>query len=203
VGKTIVSSSMIDKVVQHMGGMLYEVPVGFKWFVDGLASGQLIYGGEESAGASFLRMNGQTWTTDKDGFSSVLLAAEIMARTGLTPSEIYFGKLVAEHGEPYYGRHDFVLADKDAPAFKQIVIDLPTTIQPGMTIANQKVVQVLTKAPGNGASIGGIKVVLEDGSWFAVRPSGTEPKGKLYIESFQGKDHWQQIFNEVMPRLIP
>lgn len=203
VGKTLVSSSMIDRVVAGAGRQLYEVPVGFKWFVQGLLDGSIVFGGEESAGASLLDMSGKTWTTDKDGFSMVLLAAEVMAKTNKMPSEIYRKVLVPLYGDPYYGRHDFTLADDQANPFKKLVAGLPETFKAGTMVAGGRVSSVLTTAPGNDAPIGGVKVVLEDGSWFAVRPSGTEPKGKLYIESFQGRDHWQAVFNDVMPKLIP
>ena len=190
VGKTLVSSSMIDRVAAKLGRTLYETPVGFKWFVDGLLSGSLGFGGEESAGSSFLRRNGGVWTTDKDGIIAALLAAEIAARMGRDPGEIYAG-LTSEMGNPVYGRID-------APATREqqaILAKLsPADIDAG-DLAGEKIERILTKAPGNGASVGGVKVVAKSG-WFAARPSGTEEIYKIYAESFQGEDHLRQIQQE-------
>ncbi|MFA5114083.1 MAG: phosphoglucomutase, alpha-D-glucose phosphate-specific [Candidatus Margulisiibacteriota bacterium] len=182
VGKTLVSSSMIDRVVAGLGKELYEVPVGFKWFVPGLSEGWLAFGGEESAGASFLQLDGQTWTTDKDGFALALLSAEILAKTGQTPSQIYRDVLVKQYGNPLYKRVDGPITDEQKAALKALD---PAKITG--QVAGLKIVSVLTKAPGNGAPMGGVKVILEDGSWFAIRPSGTEPKMKLYLESWSGE----------------
>ena len=183
IGKTLVSSSMIDRVVKGLGRELYEVPVGFKWFVQGLAEGWLAFGGEESAGASLLQMDGKVWTTDKDGFSLALLSAEILAKTGMTPSRIYRDVLVAKYGEPIYKRIDGPINDEQKSILKKIN---PESIKG--SIGGLSIVQALTKAPGNGAGIGGIKVYLADGSWFALRPSGTEPKMKFYMESWGGEE---------------
>jgi phosphoglucomutase len=192
IGKTLVSSSMIDKVVNGLGKGLYETPVGFKWFVPGLLDGSVAFGGEESAGASFLRMDGSVWTTDKDGFCMSLLAAEMLAKTGKTPSEIYKEKLIPQFGEPYYQRADGPVTDKQKAVLKALK---PESIK-ASTIAGMPIRKVMTKASGNNASIGGVKVVLEDGSWFAIRPSGTEPKMKIYIESYGGEALWQKIYSE-------
>ena len=190
VGKTLVSSSMIDRVADKLGRKLYETPVGFKWFVDGLLSGSLGFGGEESAGSSFLRRNGGVWTTDKDGIIAALLAAEIAARMGRDPGEIYAG-LTSEMGNPVYGRID-------APATREqqaILAKLsPADIDAG-DLAGEKIERILTKAPGNGVPVGGVKVVAKSG-WFAARPSGTEEIYKIYAESFQGEDHLRQIQQE-------
>jgi phosphoglucomutase len=195
VGKTLVSSSMIDKVVNGIGKKLYEVPVGFKWFVDGMIDGSIAFGGEESAGASFLRMDGSVWSTDKDGFCMTLLAAEILAKTGKTPSDIYKDTLVPLYGEPYYKRSDGPITDKQKASLKDLT---PNAIQTPK-VAGVPIMAVMTKAPGNNAPIGGVKVILEDGSWFAIRPSGTEPKMKVYIESFGGEGLWQKIYKEALP----
>ncbi len=193
VGKTLVSSTMIDRVVQDLGRRLYEVPVGFKWFVDGLLKGELAFGGEESAGASFLRMDGLPWCTDKDGFSAGLLSAEIIAKTGKTPAEIYETVLIPKHGAPFYKRADGPISDEQRRILKNLTPDsVKVTSVAGLSIAS-----IATTAAGNGASIGGVKVTLEDGSWFAIRPSGTEPKMKVYVESFAGEDLWRKIYNEV------
>ena len=190
VGKTLVSSSLIDRVTARLGRKLYEVPVGFKWFVDGLLDGSLGFGGEESAGASFVRMDGSAWTTDKDGIILALLAAEITAKMGRDPGEIYAG-LTRKLGEPVYAR-------MDAPATaeqKAILAKLtPQQIQTG-ELAGEKIQSILTSAPGNGAAIGGLKVVAENG-WFAARPSGTENIYKIYAESFRGAEHLQRIQQE-------
>jgi phosphoglucomutase len=195
IGKTLVSSSMIDRVVSDLGKTLYETPVGFKWFVHGLRDGGVAFGGEESAGASFLRMDGSVWTTDKDGFCMALLAAEILAKTGMTPSEIYRKKLVPQFGEPYYKRADGPITDSQKSILKGL---RPDSVK-ASAIAGIPVCRILTRAPGNNSPIGGVKVVLDDGSWFAIRPSGTEPKMKIYVESFGGEELWNRIYNEAMP----
>ncbi|MGW6919788.1 phosphoglucomutase (alpha-D-glucose-1,6-bisphosphate-dependent) [Streptomyces sp. NPDC054950] len=190
IGKTLVSSSMIDRVAADLGRRLVEVPVGFKWFVDGLVDGSLGFGGEESAGASFLRRDGSVWTTDKDGVILALLASEITAVTGKTPSEHYAG-LTDRFGSPAYARIDApatreekALLGKLSPA--QVTAD---------TLAGEPVTGVLTEAPGNGASIGGIKVTTAN-AWFAARPSGTEDVYKIYAESFLGPDHLRRVQEE-------
>jgi phosphoglucomutase len=195
IGKTLVSSSMIDRVVTGLGKKVYETPVGFKWFVSGLLDGSVGFGGEESAGASFLRMDGSVWTTDKDGFIMALLAAEMLAKTGRTPSEIYRDILVPQFGEPYYKRADGPVTDKQKTILKGLK---PDSIK-ASTLAGMPISRVLTRAPGNDSPIGGVKVILEDGSWFAVRPSGTEPKMKIYVESFGGEALWQRIYDEALP----
>ncbi len=198
IGKTLVSSSMIDMVVQASGKKLHEVPVGFKWFVEGLLKGTIAFGGEESAGATFLRMDGSAWTTDKDGFCMTLLAAEIMAKTGRCPSEIYKNILVPEHGEPFYKREDGSINDEQKKVLKGLK---PEGIKTDR-VAGKKIINIMTKAPGNNASIGGVKVTLEGGSWLAIRPSGTEPRMKIYIESFEGKELWQRIYDEALPLIF-
>jgi phosphoglucomutase len=190
VGKTVVSSQMIDRVTAKLGRKLYEVPVGFKWFVDGLLDGSLGFGGEESAGASFSRLDGTVWTTDKDGIVPALLAAEITARMGRDPGEIY-GELTREFGEPVYDR-------VDAPATpdqKELLTKLSAEQVKLTELAGEKIQKVLTNAPGNGAPIGGLKVIAESG-WFAARPSGTENIYKIYGESFGGADHLGRILEE-------
>ena len=198
IGKTLVSSSMIDKVVGGLERALYEVPVGFKWFVDGMLGGTVAFGGEESAGASFLRKDGSVWTTDKDGFCMSLLAAEILAKTGRAPDEIYAGALIPKYGEPYYKRVDSPITDDQKKVLKGLTPDAIRT----PTLAGLPITAVMTTAQGNNAPIGGVKVIIEDGSWFAIRPSGTEPKMKLYIESFGGKERWQQIHDEALPLIF-
>jgi len=198
VGKTLVSSSMIDKIDNGLGKKLYEVPVGFKWFVPGLLEGTVAFGGEESAGASFLRMDGTTWTTDKDGFCMALLAAEILAKTGRTPSEIYRETLISQYGEPYYKRSDGPITDEQKAVLKALSPDSIKT----STMAGLAINAIMTTAPGNKAPIGGVKVRLEDGSWFAIRPSGTEPKMKVYVESFGGEELWQRIYDESLPLIF-
>jgi len=187
VGKTAVSSSMIDRVAARLGRRLYEVPVGFKWFVDGLHDGWLGFGGEESAGASFSRLDGSVWTTDKDGIAAALLAAEIAARTGQNPGERYRA-LAAELGEPVASRVD---APASAEQKKRLGKLSPQQLT-SKTLAGEAIEQVLDKAPGNGAGIGGVKVVTANG-WFAARPSGTEDIYKIYAESFRGEAHLQEI----------
>jgi len=194
VGKTLVSSSMIDRVVIGLKRKLYEVPVGFKWFVQGLLNGSLGFGGEESAGAAFLRQDGRTWTTDKDGFSLSLLAAEIIAITGRTPAEIYKEILIPLYEEPYYKRADGPVTEQQ----KKILLAInPVSIE-GKSIAGLPIISVMTTAPGNNAPINGVKILLKDGSWFAVRPSGTEAKMKVYIESFGGEELWERIYTDAV-----
>ncbi|TKB64189.1 MAG: alpha-D-glucose phosphate-specific phosphoglucomutase [Nitrospira sp.] len=187
IGKTLVSSSLIDRVAARLKQKLVEVPVGFKWFVSGLLDGSLGFGGEESAGASFLRRDGTVWSTDKDGIIMDLLAAEMMAKTGLDPSELYRA-LTNELGEPVYERIDAPAT----PEQKAILSKLSPDQVKATELAGDRIVGMLTKAPGNGAAIGGLKVVTGNG-WFAARPSGTEDVYKLYAESFRGKDHLKQI----------
>ncbi len=190
VGKTLVSSSMIDRVTSHMNRKLVEVPVGFKWFVEGLLEGRLGFGGEESAGASFLRQDATVWTTDKDGFILDLLAAEITATTGKDPGEQY-RELTRSFGEPVYERIDAPISPERKSAFKNLT---PEKIEASQ-LAGEPIAAKLTTAPGNGAPIGGIKIVAQDG-WFAARPSGTEDVYKVYAESFKGIEHLQQIQEE-------
>ncbi len=187
VGKTLVSSSMIDRVAADLKRNLYEVPVGFKWFVTVLLDGTCAFGGEESAGASFLRKDGQPWSTDKDGIILNLLAAEILAKTGKTPSELYRG-LTEKFGEPLYERID---APANA-AQKQILAKLSPDKIAAQELAGEPIQARLTEAPGNGAAIGGVKIVTRNG-WFAARPSGTEEIYKIYTESFNGPEHLRQI----------
>jgi phosphoglucomutase len=190
VGKTVVSSSMIDRVTAALGRRLIEVPVGFKWFVDGLIDGSIGFGGEESAGASFLRRDGTVWTTDKDGIVPGLLAAEITAQTGRDPGTLY-EDLTREFGAPVYERID-------APATaeqKKILARLSPDQIKADDLAGEKIGATLTNAPGNGAAIGGLKVITENG-WFAARPSGTEEVYKIYAESFKGADHLKSIQEE-------
>jgi phosphoglucomutase len=190
VGKTLVSSQMIDRVTLKLGRKLYEVPVGFKWFVDGLVSGLLGFGGEESAGASFIRMDGSVWTTDKDGIILALLAAEITARIGRDPGEI-FSDLTREFGDPVYERIDAPAT----PQQKEVLGRLSVEQVKIKDLAGEKIQAILTDAPGNGAPIGGLKVVTKNG-WFAARPSGTEDIYKIYTESFRGPDHLKRIQEE-------
>jgi phosphoglucomutase len=190
IGKTLVSSSMIDRVAASLGKPMVEVPVGFKWFVPGLIDGSFGFGGEESAGASFLRKDGTTWTTDKDGLILALLASEILARTGKTPSQ-HYGDLVAEHGDPAYARID-------APADREQKAKLAALSPSDVTatkLAGEEITAKLTEAPGNGAKIGGLKVTTPS-AWFAARPSGTEDVYKIYAESFQGPEHLAQVQDE-------
>jgi phosphoglucomutase len=190
VGKTLVSSQMIDRVTAKLGRKLYEVPVGFKWFVDGLLDGSLGFGGEESAGASFGRLNGSVWTTDKDGILLALLSAEITARMGRDPGELY-RELTHQFGEPVYERIDAPAT----PAQKAILAKLSPEQVKIKDLAGEKIQAILTTAPGNNAPIGGLKVVAENG-WFAARPSGTEDIYKIYAESFLGTDHLKRIQEE-------
>ena len=190
IGKTLVSSSLIDRVAAKLKRKLVEVPVGFKWFVNGLLEGSLGFGGEESAGASFLRRDGTVWSTDKDGIIMDLLAAEMMAKTGRAPSELY-RDLTKELGEPVYERIDAPAT----PEQKAVLSKLSPEQVNATELAGDKIVAMLTRAPGNGAAIGGLKVVTENG-WFAARPSGTEDVYKLYAESFKGKEHLKRIQDE-------
>jgi phosphoglucomutase len=190
IGKTLVSSSMVDRVAEELQRTLLEVPVGFKWFVPGLLDGSVGFGGEESAGASFLRTDGTTWTTDKDGIIMALLASEILAVTGKTPSQ-HYAELVERHGDPAYARID-------APANREQKAKLaklsPSDVAAD-SVAGEAIDAKLTTAPGNGAAIGGLKVTTES-AWFAARPSGTEDVYKIYAESFQGADHLQRVQTE-------
>jgi phosphoglucomutase len=190
VGKTLVSSSMIDRVVQKLGRKLCEVPVGFKWFVPGLVDGSYCFGGEESAGASFLRHDGSVWTTDKDGPIMDLLAAEITARTGKDPGE-HYRELTAEFGTPYYKRIDAPATPEQKAKLQQLS---PEAIKES-DLAGEPITAKLTRAPGNQAPIGGLKVVAKSG-WFAARPSGTENIYKIYAESFESESHLNAILNE-------
>ncbi len=187
IGKTLVSSSMIDRVAKSLGRRLAEVPVGFKWFVDGLLSGDYGFGGEESAGASFLRKDGTVWTTDKDGIIMNLLAAEITAVTGKDPGE-HYAALEDRFGSPVYQRTDAPASRAQKAALKKLSPDAVDAD----TLAGEPVLAKLTEAPGNGAPIGGLKVVTENG-WFAARPSGTEDIYKIYAESFRGEDHLAKL----------
>jgi phosphoglucomutase len=190
IGKTVVSSQMIDRVTSNLGRKLYEVPVGFKWFVDGLLDGSLAFGGEESAGASFVRRRGAVWTTDKDGIVPALLSAEILAKTGRNPGEVY-QELIRQFGEPAYDR----VEAPATPAQKEILRNLSPQQVRATDLAGEKITAILTNAPGNGAPIGGLKAVTENG-WFAARPSGTEEIYKIYAESFRGPDHLHRILEE-------
>ena len=181
---------MIDRVAAKLGRRLAEVPVGFKWFVDGLLDGSFGFGGEESAGASFLRRDGTVWTTDKDGLILALLAAEITARTGRDPGE-HYRALEAELGSPVYQRIDAPAG----PAQREILKNLSQDMVQADTLAGEQIRAKLTHAPGNGAAIGGLKVVAENG-WFAARPSGTEDIYKIYAESFKGRDHLAALLEE-------
>ena len=195
IGKTLVTSSLMDRVVAAHGRTLYEVPVGFKWFVSGLHQSQLAFAGEESAGASFLTFAGQTWTTDKDGIVLCLLAAEITAVTGLTPSQ-YYAKLTEQHGNPHYRRIDAPATAEQKTAFKQLTAEHISATE----LANEPITAVLLNAPGNNAAIGGIKVCTKNG-WFAARPSGTEALYKIYAESFISEAHLQQLIDEAQALL--
>ena len=190
IGKTLVTSSMIDRITDHLGRNLSEVPVGFKWFVNGLLNGSLGFAGEESAGASFLRKDGTVWATDKDGFILNLLAAEITARTGSDPG-VQYQNLVEMFGHPIYERIDAAAT----PEQKEVLGKLSPSDITGSTLAGEIILAKLTAAPGNNAPLGGIKVVTQNG-WFAVRPSGTEDVHKMYAESFKSKEHLTQIQEE-------
>ena len=190
VGKTLVSSSMIDRVVADLGLNMSEVPVGFKWFVDGLFDGSLGFGGEESAGASFLRKDGTVWSTDKDGIILALLAAEIIAVTGTDPGE-HYSEFTKKFGDPVYQRFDAPAS----PEQKTVLANLTPDMVEADTLAGEKIIDKLTHASGNGAAIGGLKVTTENG-WFAARPSGTENIYKIYSESFIGEEHIALIQKE-------
>jgi phosphoglucomutase len=190
VGKTLVSSAIIDRVAAALGRKLIEVPVGFKWFVPGLFDGSLGFGGEESAGASFLRTDGSVWSTDKDGIILNLLAAEMTAATGKDPGE-HFSEIAREFGTPYYTRSD----EPATPRQKDILKKLSPESVAAATLAGEPILSRLTRAPGNNAPIGGLKVTAQNG-WFAARPSGTENIYKIYAESFRSESHLQQIMAE-------
>ena len=190
IGKTLVSSSIIDRVADYLGRRVVEVPVGFKWFVDGLLSGELFFGGEESAGASFLRKDGTVWSTDKDGIIMNLLAAEITAGTGSDPG-IFYQNLTKQFGAPIYARIEAPATYEQKQKLKSLA---PEDIR-ATTLAGEPIKAILTRAPGNDAPIGGLKVVAENG-WFALRPSGTEDIYKIYAESFRDEDHLRQIQQE-------
>jgi phosphoglucomutase len=190
IGKTLVSSSMIDRVAADLGRRLVEVPVGFKWFVEGLTDGSVAFGGEESAGASFLRRDGSTWTTDKDGILLALLASEITAVTGSTPSE-HYAALTGRFGAPAYARVDAPATRDQKAALAALSSDQVTAAE----LAGEPITAVLTRAPGNHAAIGGLKVCT-DSAWFAARPSGTEDVYKIYAESFQGPEHLARVQQE-------
>jgi phosphoglucomutase len=190
VGKTLVSSSMIDRVSAHLNRKLSEVPVGFKWFVNGLIDGSYGFGGEESAGASFLRKDGTVWTTDKDGIIMNLLACEITAATGKDPARLY-KEMEDRFGSPVYERIDEPATFEQKAALK----DLSPEMISAKELAGEPIISKITRAPGNNAPIGGIKVVSENG-WFAARPSGTEAIYKIYAESFKGKAHLREIQKE-------
>jgi len=190
VGKTLVSSSIIDRLATQLGRSLKEVPVGFKWFVEGLLNGSYGFGGEESAGASFLRHDGTVWTTDKDGFILDLLAAELTARTGKDPGE-HYAQLTSRFGEPIYERIDAPASPEQKAALKTLSPDQVTADE----LAGEPIEAILSHAPGNDAPIGGLKVVAENG-WFAARPSGTEDVYKIYAESFLGREHLERIQSE-------
>jgi phosphoglucomutase len=187
VGKTVVSSSMIDKVTASLDRRLWEVPVGFKWFVPGLIDGTVGFGGEESAGASFLRRDGRVWTTDKDGIILALLASEILAETGQSPSARYL-QLTAKHGDPAYARVDAPATREQKAALAALTPEQVTSTE----LAGEPITRVLTRAPGNDAPIGGLKVESAT-SWFAARPSGTEDVYKIYAESFRGPEHLAEV----------
>lgn len=190
VGKTLVSSSMIDRVVAKLGRELVEVPVGFKWFVPGLVEGTIGFGGEESAGASFLRFDGTVWSTDKDGIILDLLAAEITAVTGKTPSQRY-AELAEEFGAPAYARTDAPANREQKAVLKKLSPEQVTATE----LAGEEITAKLTEVPGNGAAIGGLKVTTQN-AWFAARPSGTEDKYKIYAESFLGEEHLRKVQEE-------
>ena len=190
IGKTLVSSSMIDRVAKGLGRRMLEVPVGFKWFVDGLLDGTLGFVGEESAGASFLRRNGKVWTTDKDGLICGLLAAEMTATTGKDPGQLY-GELTAKYGAPVYQRIDAECSKEDKAKLAKLSASQVTAKQ----LAGDPITAILTEAPGNHAPIGGLKVTTDEG-WFAARPSGTEDVYKIYAESFKGEEHLKRIQEE-------
>ena len=190
VGKTVVTTQLIDRIAAKLGRQIDDVPVGFKWFADGLLDSSLCFGGEESAGSSFSRLNGSVWTTDKDGFITALLSAEITAKMGKDPGEIY-NELTNEFGKPFYGR----IEAKATPEQKEKLKELSASQKKHKDLAGEKIEHVLTEAPGNHAPIGGVKVITATG-WFAARPSGTEDIYKIYAESFSGNDHLKKILEE-------
>ena len=190
VGKTLVSSSIIDRVADDLGRQLWEVPVGFKWFVPGLVDGSVGFGGEESAGASFLRLDGRVWTTDKDGIILALLAAEIIAKKGKTPSQLY-RELTSRFGNPAYARVDAPAGREAKARLSKLSGDQISATE----LAGDPIVATLSHAPGNGEAIGGVKVVTEF-AWFAARPSGTEDVYKIYAESFKGPEHLALVQRE-------
>jgi phosphoglucomutase len=190
VGKTVVTSAMLDRVAKSLGRKVTEVPVGFKWFVPGLLKGTLGFGGEESAGASFLRKNGTTWTTDKDGIILDLLAAEILAITGKDPAT-HYASLESQFGKAYYQRLEAKATREQKAVFDKLTPEMVKAEK----LAGERIEEKLTKAKGNSEDIGGLKIVTENG-WVAVRPSGTEDIYKVYAESFKGKDHLQKILDE-------
>ncbi|GAA4163243.1 phosphoglucomutase (alpha-D-glucose-1,6-bisphosphate-dependent) [Gryllotalpicola daejeonensis] len=199
IGKTLVSSSIIDRVAESLGRKLWEVPVGFKWFVPGLVDGSVGFGGEESAGASFLRKDGTAWTTDKDGILLALLASEIIAVTGKSPSQLY-SELTAQFGDPVYERIDAAASKDQKAKLAKLAGDAITATE----LAGEPITAKLSEAPGNGAAVGGVKVVTEN-AWFAARPSGTEDVYKIYAESFKGADHLKQVqaeAKEIVDRAI-
>jgi len=190
IGKTLVSSAMIDKVAGMLNKKVYEVPVGFKWFVDGLLKGYLGFGGEESAGGSFLRNDGLAWSTDKDGIIMSLLSAEILAKTGKDPHQ-HYNSFEEKFGKAYYTRLDIPCTPEEKDKIKILSKDALKTDE----IAGEKIISVLNTAPGNNAPIGGVKVVTKNG-WFAARPSGTEQIYKIYAESFISEEHLNQLIKE-------
>jgi len=190
IGKTVVTSSILDRIAADLGRPLREVPVGFKWFVDGLLNGSTGFGGEESAGASFLRKDGSVWTTDKDGILLALLAAEITAVAGEDPAARY-RRLASQHGEPVYRRTDAPADDRQ----KRLLGDLDASAVHAKELAGEPIEAVLTRAPSNDAAIGGLKVTTRNG-WFAARPSGTEAIYKIYAESFLGEEHLDRLMDE-------
>jgi phosphoglucomutase len=190
VGKTLVSSGLIDRVVKDLNRSLYEVPVGFKWFVPGFFNGTCCFGGEESAGASFLSQKGTVWTTDKDGLILGLLAAEITARTGREPG-LHYRELIAQYGTPYYARIDAPATPEQKNKLKQLAPEDVTATE----LAGETITARLTRASGNNAPIGGLKVMTQNG-WFAARPSGTENIYKLYAESFKSQSHLEAMLDE-------
>jgi phosphoglucomutase len=190
VGKTLVSSSLIDRVVADLGRRLVEVPVGFKWFVPGLLDGSIGFGGEESAGASFLRRDGSVWTTDKDGLLLALLASEIQAVTGRSPSQLH-AEMTARFGASAYARIDAAATREEKAALGKLSAEAVTATE----LAGEPITAKLTRAPGNDAAIGGLKVTTEN-AWFAARPSGTEDVYKVYAESFRGPEHLAQVQEE-------
>ncbi|HET8962838.1 MAG TPA: hypothetical protein VFM99_03020, partial [Chitinophagales bacterium] len=190
VGKTVVTTQLIDRIAEKLKRKVYNVPVGFKWFAEGLVDGSLCFGGEESAGASFSRLNGKVWTTDKDGFIPALLSAEIMAKMQKDPGDIY-KELTDEFGKSFYDR----VEAKSSPAQKEKIKNLSESQITHKALAGETIQKIVTTAPGNNASIGGVQVITKNG-WFAARPSGTEDIYKIYAESFLSEEHMNTIINE-------